>query len=121
MRRRKSKFQSSCRDQSEVMRPKRLQHALADETSTPPAELPSGLIIAKVIRVEGKNLYTVEQPIGGLLLVEMPAKFRSTVWVKRGTFVVIDTQVLIGRENKLGGEISNVVTNEKLWRKQGYW
>lgn len=103
------------------MKPKRLQHALAEETSNPPAALPDGSLIAKVIKVVGNNLYSVQQPGGGPLLVEMPAKFRSTVWVKRGTFVVIDTHLQAARENKLGGEISNVVTNEKLWRKQSYW
>ena len=55
------------------------------------------------------------------LLVEMPRRFRSTIWVKRGSYVVVDVAALAGRENKLGGEIVNVVREEKRWRRMPYW
>ena len=103
-------------------RPRRNLLATAEETLTPPAELEEGQAIARVGKAEGKNLYTVELPRGKeVLLVELPARFRSTIWLKRGGFVVIDTSAFDTRENKLGGEIVNVVRDEKQWRKQSYW
>jgi probable RNA-binding protein EIF1AD len=35
--------------------------------------------------------------------------------------VVVDTSALADRENKLDGEIVNVVRDEKAWRKMPYW
>jgi len=69
----------------------------------------------------GNNLFNVEQADGTELLVELPAQFRSTFWIKRGSFVVVDSQTLAERENKLQGEIVNIVREERIWRKMGYW
>lgn len=103
-------------------RPKRQLLATAEETSSPPSVLEDGHAIAKVQKGEGKNLYSVELPSGKeSLLVELPARFRSTIWIKRGGYVVVDTNAFEDRENKLGGEIVNVVRSEKLWQKQAYW
>ncbi|KAK5008096.1 hypothetical protein LTR28_004439, partial [Elasticomyces elasticus] len=60
-------------------------------------------------------------PSGRALLVELPARFRSTIWIKRNGFVVIDMGALADRQNKLDGEIINVVREEKEWRKMSYW
>ena len=105
-----------------MARPRRSLQATAEEASTPPAELDKGQAIAQVRKAEGKNLYTVELPNGKEpLLVELSARFRSTIWIKRGGFVVVDTSAFEDRENKLGGEIVNVIRDEKHWRKQAYW
>ena len=102
--------------------PRRKLHATAEETSTPPAELLNGHAIAQVRKAEGKNLYTVDVPAGkGPLLVELSARFRSTIWIKRRGFVVVDTSAFDDRDNKLSGEIVNVIRDEKQWRKQAYW
>ncbi|EKG13023.1 Translation initiation factor 1A (eIF-1A) [Macrophomina phaseolina MS6] len=107
-------------------RPKRHLHAVEAETLTPPDALPEGHTIAKVSKAEGNNLYSVELPErggekGNPVLAELNAKFRSTIWVKRGTYVVVDTRALAERDNKLAGEIVNVVRDEKAWRKMSYW
>jgi len=102
-------------------RPKRQLLATAEETSNPPAVLGSGQAIACVKKGEGKNLYTVELPSGASLLVELPSRFRSTIWIKRGGFVLVDTSAFDDRENKLEGEILNIVRDEKFWRKKAYW
>ncbi|MCJ1283345.1 hypothetical protein MMC26_002673 [Xylographa opegraphella] len=102
-------------------RPKRHLLATAEETSNPPAALEPEQAIACVKKGEGKNLYTVELPDGASLLVELPSRFRSAIWIKRGGFVLINTSTFDDRENKLNGEILNVVRDEKLWRKQVYW
>ncbi|PSN62338.1 nucleic acid-binding protein [Corynespora cassiicola Philippines] len=102
-------------------RPKRQLHATVEETLTPPAALSPSQSIARVTKAEGKNLYSVELPSGRTVLAELEAKFRSTIWIKRGSYVVVDNGALAERDNKLEGEIVNVVRDEKAWRKMGYW
>ena len=103
-------------------KPKRQVLATAEQTLIPPIALRENHVIAKVVKDEGKNLWAVKAAsVGNLLLVELPARFRSTIWLKRGGYVLVDTTVFEGRENKLDGEIVNVVRDEKSWRKQPYW
>ncbi|ODM17983.1 hypothetical protein SI65_06771 [Aspergillus cristatus] len=101
--------------------PRRKVLATAEETLTPPDELSQGQTIAKVIKATGKNIYQVEFPSKESVLVELPARFRSTIWMKRGSFVVVDTNALEDRDNKLQGEIVNIVRDEKAWRKAPFW
>ncbi len=103
-------------------RPKRNLLATASETSSPPPSLDEGHAIAVVKKAEGNNLYSVELPLRKEpLLVELPSRFRSQIWIKRGGYVVVNRSAFDDRENKLGGEIVNVVRDEKQWRKQAYW
>ncbi|KAI4205771.1 MAG: hypothetical protein LQ350_000269 [Teloschistes chrysophthalmus] len=106
-----------------MARPKRNLLATAQETSSPPASLDHGQGIARVRKAEGKNLYSVELSAADAkpLLVELHSRFRSQIWIKRGSYVLVDTNAFIDRDNKLDGEIVNVVRDEKLWRKQAYW
>jgi len=50
-------------------------------------------------------------------LVKLPTRFRNVIWLKRGSYVVVDTSAFSARENKLGKEIVNVVREEREWRK----
>ena len=102
-------------------RPKRDIQAVAQETVTPPEVLPTSQTIARVKQAAGNNLYHLELPSKEMILAELPARFRSTIWIKRGSFVLVDTSSLADRDNKLGGEIVNVVRDEKVWRKMSYW
>lgn len=92
-----------------------------EETLTPPDSLTQGQTIARVVKANGKDLYTVQTPASSTLLVELDAKFRATVWVKRGGFVLVDTATGEGRDNKIQGQIINIARDEKQWRKQSYW
>ena len=110
-------------------RPKRNLLATAAEASTPPDKLQEGQHIARVEKAAGNNLYAVtlpsteqeQQEQQGQLLVELPTRFRSALWIKRGGYVIIDTTALADRSNKLNGEIVTVIMDEKEWRKQSYW
>ncbi|KAI4165498.1 MAG: hypothetical protein LQ342_000908 [Letrouitia transgressa] len=102
-------------------RPKRNLLATANETINPPVRLEEGLLIARIKKAEGNSLYEVELPSKEALLVELPPKFRSQIWIKRGSFVVVDTAAFTARNNKLDGQIANVVRDEKQWRKQPHW
>jgi probable RNA-binding protein EIF1AD len=102
-------------------RPKRQLLATAEETLSPPDLLGKGRVIARILRAEGKNLYSAANTSGETLLVELPAKFRSTIWIKKGSFVVINLNAFEERDNKICGEIENVVGDEKAWKKMPYW
>ena len=103
-------------------RPKRNLFATLAEAETPPASLGDSQIIARVRQAEGNNVYSVDLPCGEKpILVELPSRFRSQIWIRRGGFVVIDTTAFMERSNKLAGEIANTVRDEKQWRKQAYW
>ncbi|RDW62964.1 putative eukaryotic translation initiation factor eIF1a-like protein [Aspergillus mulundensis] len=101
--------------------PRRKVLATAEETMFPPDELAPGQEVARVIKATGNNIYSVQFPSKKTALVELPAKFRSTIWMKRGSFVVVDTNALDTRDNKLEGEIVNIVRDEKAWRKAYFW
>ncbi|PKX97482.1 putative eukaryotic translation initiation factor eIF1a-like protein [Aspergillus novofumigatus IBT 16806] len=101
--------------------PRRKVLATAEETLFPPDELAQGQLIGRVIKATGNNVYLVEYPSKARALVELPARFRSTIWIKRGSYVVVDTNALEDRDNKLGGEIINIVRDEKAWRKAPFW
>jgi len=103
-------------------RPKRNFLVTAAETESPPASLDEYHVIARVRKAEGNNLYSVNTPDRKeSLLVELPARFRSQIWIRRGGFVVVNTATFEDRSNKLGGEIVNIIRDEKQWRKQAYW
>ena len=102
-------------------KPKRLTQAVQEETLTPPSVLLAGQKIARVKSAAGNNLYNLELPSGEALLAELDAKFRSTIWMKRGSYVLVDTTSLADRGNKLGGEIVNIVGDVKAWSKASFW
>jgi probable RNA-binding protein EIF1AD len=85
----------------------------------PPPELTPTQHISKVIRIHGNALYTVNLPSNTELLVELPIRFRNSIWVRRGGFVLIDTEGY--GEGKVTGKIQEVVRNEKAWRRMSYW
>ena len=103
--------------------PRRILQATVEETLTPPATLTPTQHIARTIKAEGNNLYSVEAPAGKQLLVELSPRFRSSIWLRRGGYVLVDTdrKVFGERDNKIDGEIVNVVREEKRWRKLSYW
>ena len=101
--------------------PRRKLQATVEETLYPPVVLNDGQHIARIKSAAGNNLYNVELADTKMLLVELDARFRSSIWLKRGGFVLVDTKTLADRENKIDGEIVNVVRDEKAWRKASFW
>jgi len=93
----------------------------AEETLAPPDALSAGQMIARVVKVQGKDLYTVQATDSSTLLVELEDRFRGTIFVRRGGYVLVDTCTATDRDNKIQGMIVNIVRDEKTWRKQPYW
>ncbi|KPM45419.1 hypothetical protein AK830_g1163 [Neonectria ditissima] len=102
-------------------RPKRNVLAAAVESMTPPAALEPNQSVVRVVKPEGNNLYTCELPNTKPIVLELAQRFRNTIWIKRGGFVLAERYEDSTPDSRTMGEIVNVVRDEKLWRKQAYW
>lgn len=105
-------------------KPRRNVAAAAVESSTPPDELTADQFVVRVLKPEGNSLYACTLPNQKTLLVELAQRFRNTIWIKRGGFVLVDrapNEERTKANSKLDGEIINVVRDEKAWRKMPYW
>lgn len=102
-------------------RPKRNVLAAAEESLTPPDDLQPNQSLARVVKPEGNNLYTCELPNTKPIVLELAQRFRNTIWIKRGGFILAELYENVGSDSRAFGEIVNVVRDEKLWRKQAYW
>ncbi|KAG9251926.1 uncharacterized protein F5Z01DRAFT_626706 [Emericellopsis atlantica] len=102
-------------------RPKRNVLAAAEDTLLPPTALSPNQSVVRVIKPEGNNLYTCEFPDTKTRLLELAQRFRNTIWIRRGGFVLAELYDGQSEEVRAEGEIVNVVRNEKQWRKQPYW
>lgn len=103
---------------------------LLEEIGEPPNELKPNEVIVSVVKLRGNNIYEVVVPASESqrlkldneeLLASMPPKFRNTVFVRRGGYVVITLHEDPSNDIKVKGEISNVVMNVKDWIKYPYW
>ncbi|KAK2568775.1 putative RNA-binding protein EIF1AD [Acropora cervicornis] len=76
--------------------------------------------IVKIVSSRGNNLHEVEAPDGSKFLVSMPSKFRKSVWIKRGDFVIVDP---IEEGNKVCAEIVHILYNKqiKYLKSEGLW
>ncbi|KAI0847564.1 nucleic acid-binding protein [Daldinia vernicosa] len=104
-----------------MARPRRELRAAVEESTTPPDQLTKAQSLARVIKAEGNHLYTCSLPNQRTILVELAARFRNTIWIRRGGFVLVQLTPPEERKGKVEGEIVNVVGIEKEWRKQSYW
>ncbi|XP_030762835.1 probable RNA-binding protein EIF1AD [Sitophilus oryzae] len=76
--------------------------------------------IVKVLSSPGNNLHEVEDSDGSKFLVSMPPKFRRTMWVIRGGYILIEP---IKEGKKVKGEIVRILTKEQIqhFRKENVW
>ncbi len=102
-------------------RTKRDIRAAAEATTTPPDQLTASQSLARVVKAEGNSLYSCLLPDNRTVLVELEARFRNTIWLKRGGFVLVDLIPAEDQKGKVEGGIVNVVREEREWRKQSYW
>ncbi|KAI1211035.1 nucleic acid-binding protein [Annulohypoxylon truncatum] len=102
-------------------RPKRDIRAAAEEATTPPDQLTENQSLAKVIKAEGNSLYACSLPNRRTVLVGLASRFRNTVWIRRGGYVLVEFTSSKEEKGRVEGEIINIVGDEKEWRKQSYW
>ncbi|KAH8241793.1 probable RNA-binding protein EIF1AD [Drosophila bipectinata] len=77
--------------------------------------------IVRVVSSRGNNLHEVEAATNEEnFLVSMPNKFRKSMWVKRGDFLLIEP---IEEGDKVKAEICKILTTEhvKEYTKAGIW
>ncbi|XP_071734355.1 uncharacterized protein [Rutidosis leptorrhynchoides] len=83
---------------------KNLKRAVNDET----LNLQQGQSIMQVVSLRGNNQIEVIDAKGDKVLAIFPAKFQKSMWIKRGSFVVVDDS---GREEAVesGSKVACVV------------
>jgi len=76
--------------------------------------------IVKILGSRGNNLHEAETSDGTKYLVSMPSKFRKSVWIKRGDFVIVDP---IEEGNKVCAEIVHILYSKqiKYLKSEGLW
>ncbi|TRY74875.1 hypothetical protein TCAL_07135 [Tigriopus californicus] len=67
--------------------------------------------VVRVLGGRGNNLHEVEDAQGQKYLSSMPTKFRRSIWVKRGDFVVVEP---IPEGDKVKAEICQVLYKEQI-------
>ncbi|KAH7031248.1 uncharacterized protein B0I36DRAFT_120611 [Microdochium trichocladiopsis] len=102
-------------------RPKRDVRAAAEESTTPPDELTAQQCVARVLKAEGNSLYSCVLPDKRTVTVQLQDRFRNTIWIRRGGYVLVDLTPTEEHKGKVTGDIVNIVRDEKEWRKQSYW
>jgi len=85
----------------------------------PPESLTSTQFIGRITKIHGNAIYTVELPSKSELVVELPTKFLNAIWVRRGGYVLMETDGYT--EGKVSGGIIEVITDDKAWKKKSYW
>ncbi|KAM0069085.1 putative translation initiation factor 1A (eIF-1A), RNA-binding domain, S1, IF1 type [Helianthus debilis subsp. tardiflorus] len=83
---------------------KNLKRAVNDATLT----LQPGQSVMQVVSLRGSNMIEVIDAKGEKTLAIFPAKFQKSMWIKRGSFVVVDDG---GREEAIesGSKVACVV------------
>ena len=68
--------------------------------------------IVQLIESRGNNLHEAMDATGDRFLISMPPKFRKSIWVKRGDFVIIEP---IPEGDKVKGEIVKILTRVRIF------
>lgn len=102
-------------------RQQRTAHAASEESLTPPDSLTPNQSVVRVIKPEGNNLFACELPNKKPVVLELAQRFRNTIWIKRGGFVLAERYAADSENSRAQGEIINIVRGEKEWRKMSYW
>ncbi|KAF9408229.1 hypothetical protein HW555_012017, partial [Spodoptera exigua] len=102
---------------SRVTRRKHVMNEAAWDDDELPKENQS---IVKVLKSKGNNLHAVITPTGEEYLVSMPTKFRKNIWVKRGTYIVVEP---IPEGDKVKAEIVKVMNKNsiKYYKENNVW
>ncbi|GAQ82714.1 Nucleic acid-binding OB-fold-like protein [Klebsormidium nitens] len=82
--------------------------------------------IMRVVAPRGSNLIEVEDPAGKSTLALLPAKFQKMLWVRRGSFVMVD-EADRERAEESGGKVTGTIScvlfpdHVRELRKRGSW
>lgn len=65
-------------------------------------------------------MYLCALPNEKEIVVELPLRLTRGVWIKNGSYLLVDTNGAT-EKSKVDGEVIVVVRKENAWRKQAYW
>ncbi len=91
------------------------------QEDAPPA---AGQAIVRAAGSRGTNVMEVEFPCGRRSLALIPARFHKTLWIKRGTFLVVEDLGAGAGEARVTGQIVRVLYAEQvraLRKRTGVW
>ncbi|KAK3923273.1 DNA polymerase subunit gamma-1, mitochondrial [Frankliniella fusca] len=84
-----------------------MRSVLAEELEIPKANQE----VVKIRASVGNNLHEVETQTGETYLVSMPSRFRKSVWVKRGDFILVEP---IAEGDKVRAEMIRPITSDYM-------
>lgn len=79
--------------------------------------LEDGQCIVQVVSLRGSNLIEVMDAKGDASLAYFPAKFQKSMWIKHGSFVVVDEsgkEKALGSGSKVGSKVLQVLFYEQV-------
>lgn len=111
--------------------PRKGVQRILQNVGEPPSELAENQVIGSVVKPRGNSQYEIKISDGtssklgvpNTIVGIMPKKFRNTVYVKRGGYLLVDLYDDLVKDgtDKLHGEISNIVLDRKEWQRYPYW
>eukprot|EP00052_Salpingoeca_macrocollata_P033854 m.9790 g.9790 ORF g.9790 m.9790 type:complete len:235 (+) comp5646_c0_seq1:125-829(+) len=95
------------------------KHVAKEVTEDYPEPTPEQSVV-RIGAPRGNNLHEGQWPDGTWHLLSMPTKFRKSVWIKRGDYVIVDP---IEEGDKVRGEIVHILFREQVrhLRQCGLW
>lgn len=103
------------------MRRSKAQISKALSSLDPPDALLSNQVIARVDKALGHSRYACLLPTKSVVTADLDERFRQTVWVERGNYVLLEHYDPKEVEGEAVAKIVNIAKDEKLWRKMPYW
>lgn len=104
---------------------KRATHVLQQALQEYPEKPTENQCICKANGSRGSNIIEVEKPDGEKTLCLLPAKFRRAIWIRRGSFVIVDTiHEDEANKNAITGQIVRVLLRDDvkyLQSMDGVW
>eukprot|EP01027_Heterolobosea_sp_BB2_P009320 GEZU01013751.1.p1 GENE.GEZU01013751.1~~GEZU01013751.1.p1 ORF type:complete len:182 (+),score=65.77 GEZU01013751.1:95-640(+) len=99
------------------------KHVTAEITTNYPVLSKDTEKIVRVVATRGTNQVEVEACDGEKMLVMMPTKFRKLIWIKRGDYLIIDTDLSEENTGKIKGIIEHVLQTQhiKHLKKMNMW
>ena len=87
----------------------------------PPDALLPKQIIARVDKALGHAQYACLLPSKTVVTADLDERFRQTVWVERGNYVLLERYDPKEVDGEAVAKIVKIAKDEKLWRKMSYW
>ncbi|KAF2070817.1 hypothetical protein CYY_007864 [Polysphondylium violaceum] len=95
---------------------------VTDKTLNSDITVGEGHTVVKVVSIRGGNICEVQKPNGEQTLTIIPAKFNKILWIKNGSYAIIDKED-DDPKSKIRSSIVNILSkdNIKELKKSNQW